>query len=285
MLTFVIYPKVIDTFVRHKQTLFFTSCMHYFIRFITRFIPRRILQRLSCFTLRIIDLFCRGNRYIDPINNISYRKLLPYGRIQIRKNALAPRSMSLERHRLIWLYLRNKTDFFTAPLKVLHIAPEHCFIKKFKQLKNLSYITADIESPWADVKMDIRNIPFPGNTFDVIICNHVFEHIVDDAKAMQETFRVLKPNGWAIFQVPVNWDKPTFEDPSITDPKEREKMFGQRDHVRYYGHDYPDRLQRAGFTVSVINYAKELGQDNIKKYALLPEEKIVFCSKQVKETS
>ena len=253
--------------------------MQKIIKFSIRFIPRTILQRFSGSILKLIGLFYRGKNYTDPISGISYRKMLPYGRTLIRKNALAPDSMSLERHRIIWLYLQNKTNILNDHLKMLHVAPEYCFIKRFKKLKNLTYITGDIESPWADVKMDIQDIPFSDNTFDIIMCNHVFEHIDNDKKAMSEFFRVLKPNGWAIFQVPICWDQPTLEDASITDPKEREKVFGQRDHVRYYGYDYPDRLQSVGFSVSVIDYAKELGSDLIKKYALLPDEKIIFCRK------
>ena len=84
----------------------------------------------------------------------------------------------------------------------LHIAPEYCFIKPFKKLKNLDYVTADLISPWADVKLDVQNIPFPDSSFDVVICNHVLEHVDDDRKAMQELLRVMNPSGFGIFQVP-----------------------------------------------------------------------------------
>jgi len=249
------------------------------IRFFTRFVPRKILQRFASFTLKIIGVLYKGKCFTDPVSGKSYRKLLPYGRTDMRNNALAPHSMSLERHRLIWLYLQCETDFFTENLKMLHVAPELCFIKKFKKLKNLDYITGDLESPWADIKMNVLNIPFSDNTFDVAMCNHVFEHIAEDNKAMTEFFRVLKPNGWAIFQVPIQWDKPTIEDFTITNPKEREKLFGQRDHVRLYGYDYTERLQNAGFFVSVIDYAAKLGQELTKKFALLQDEKIILCQK------
>ncbi len=206
---------------------------------------------------------------------------MPYGRINPRPNALCPDSLSLERHRLMWLYLKDKTNFFDQPLKVLHIAPEQCFMDKFEALHGKDYITADIESPLAKVKMDIHEIPFEENTFDVAFCNHVMEHVDDDIKAMSEIHRVLKPGGWAIIQVPFfpPLKASTFEDFSITDPKQREKIFGQDDHVRMYGKDYPDRLSKAGFQVKEDEYVLQLGEESIKKYALPKEEIIYFCSK------
>ena len=149
--------------------------MKLLISIATRIIPRHYLQHVSHFFLRIFSLFLRGNKFEDPINGKTYRKLLPYGRLKPRENAIAPDSLSLERHRLMWLFLKNKTNFFTDKLKFLHIAPEYCFIKIFKGMKNLDYLTADLISPWADIKMDVHEIPFEENTFDVIICNHVLE--------------------------------------------------------------------------------------------------------------
>ena len=149
----------------------------------------------------------RGDKFEDPINGKSYRKLLPYGRLNPRENALAPDSMSLERHRLIWLYLKEKTNFFTDDIKFLHIAPESCFISLFKKQKNLNYTTADLNSPWADVKMDVHAIPFEENSFDVIMCNHVLEHVEDDRKVMSEFFRVMNKGGWGIFQVPIDYTR------------------------------------------------------------------------------
>jgi hypothetical protein len=239
------------------------------------------MQRFAIFFLRVVGIFMRGNKITDPISGKSYRKILPYGRITVRKNALAPDSASLERHRVIWLFLQNETDFFQKPLRFLHVAPEYCFLKRFKKQANLNYVTGDLESPWADIKLDVRKLPFEDNTFDVAMCNHVFEHIDNDKLAMSEFLRVLKPGGWAIFQVPIRWTDKTIEDPTITDPKQREKMFGQRDHVRYYGNDYPDRLREIGFTVTVHDYAAKLGDQLIERYALLPEEKIIFCQKPV----
>jgi SAM-dependent methyltransferase len=130
------------------------------------------------------------------------------------------------------------------------------------------------------LKINIADIPLPDDQFDCVICYHVLEHIPDDQKAMRELFRVLKPGGWAILQSPIdfNHDK-TFEDPSIVSPDERERFFGQNDHVRIYGRDYKDRLEKAGFVVKVDDYVQQLGDSAIKKYGLMRDEKIHFCSK------
>jgi SAM-dependent methyltransferase len=251
------------------------------ISFVIRKIPRKYLQIISPLALNVLALFYAGNKVQCPISGRTYRKFLPYGRNPARPNALCPDSLSLERHRLMWLYLKEKTNFFTARLKVLHIAPEHCFIKKFEAMNNLEYITADIESPLAKIKMDIHAIPFPDNTFDVSFCNHVMEHVADDIQAMREIVRVLKPGGWAIIQSPLDLSREkTFEDPSITDPSEREKIFGQNDHVRVYGRDYKERLERAGFDVKEDRYVMELPAETVKRYALPAEEIIYLCRKK-----
>ena len=254
--------------------------MKHLISLVTRLIPRHYLHHLSHFFLRIFSLFMRGNKFEDPINGYTYRKLLPYGRLRSRENALAPDSMSLERHRLIWLYLKEKTNFFSDNLKFLHIAPEYCFIKLFKNQKNLDYTTADLNSPWADVKMDVHNIPFEDNSFDIIMCNHVLEHVQDDKKVMKEFYRVIKKGGWGIFQVPIaNNRKETFEDPSITEPKEREKHYWQDDHVRLYGLDYGNILSKAGFEVVEDDYINNIDPSLVERYALPKGEIIYFCKK------
>ena len=246
----------------------------------TRIIPRHYLQHVSHFFLQIFSLFLRGNKYEDPINGITYRKLLPYGRLKSRENALAPDSMSLERHRLMWLFLKERTNFFNSNLKFLHIAPEYCFIKIFKNMKNLDYTTGDLISPWADVKMDVHNIPFAENTFDVVICNHVLEHVDDSDVVMKEFYRVMKPGGWGIFQVPIDLEsKTTKEDKSIIDPKERERLYWQSDHLRLFGLDYPDKLRNAGFKVTESNFINQIEKDLVFRYALPKDEIIYLCEK------
>ena len=254
--------------------------MKIIISIATRLIPRHYLQHVSHIFLRILSLFMRGNKFEDPINGKKYNKLLPYGRLKPRENALAPDSMSLERHRLMWLFLQQKTNFFTEKLKFLHVAPEFCFINLFKKMENLQYITGDLVSPWADVKMDVHDIPFNDNEFDVVICNHVLEHVKDDKKVMKEFYRVMKKGGWGIFQVPIDKNnKQTIEDPNITDPKDRERLYWQSDHLRLYGLDYSKRLQKAGFKVTEDNFINELEQELVNKYALPKNEIIYFCEK------
>ncbi len=222
-------------------------------------------------------VFYRGNKVECPVCESRFRKFLPYGRLSSRSNALCPKCLALERHRLIWLYLKRKTDFFTKEAKMLHIAPELCFMDRFEALDNLEYITADIESPLAKVKMDIHEIPFEDNSVDIIFCNHVLEHVDDDIQALSEMKRVLKPGGWAILQVPFFHPLPktTYEDKSITDPKEREKAFGQDDHVRMYGEDYAERLGSTGFNVVEERLIEELSEQEISRYAL-PGNEIIY---------
>ena len=239
-------------------------------------IPRPQLIKLSNWLRPIIALFLKGTKYTDPIDGKSYRKFLPYGYQKIRKNVLAPGTFSLERHRLFWIYLKNETDFFSATKKkVLHFAPEQAFYNEFKKIKKLNYTTTDLFSPLADVKADICNLPFKDNQFDYIFCNHVLEHIPDDNKAMSELFRVLAPNGIGIFQIPLDLSREfTFEDDSVTDPRERAKIFGQYDHVRVYGRDYFDKLREIGFNVTAIDYTKKLTKKEIDKYRLAQGELI-----------
>jgi len=227
----------------------------------------------------ISSLMYIGKQVTCSCCNGSFRKFLSYG-VKARENALCPRCESLERHRLLWLYLKNKTNFFTDNLRVLHFAPEYFFQKTFKSMPNLDYISADLTSPFAMVKMDITNIVYEDNSFDVILCCHVLEHIIDDNRALMELFRVLKPGGWAILQAPIDLKRDkTFEDTNIVIPKDRERIFGQEDHVRIYGRDYKDRLEKAGFTVKVDAYGREMGDDMIKKYGLMKDEDIYFCTK------
>jgi SAM-dependent methyltransferase len=227
-----------------------------------------------------VAFFLRGNTYTDPIDGKSYRRFLPYGYAKVRENVLAPGTLSLERHRLFWLYLKNETTFFSAPLRVLHFAPEQAFVQKFKKQKNLTYTTTDLNSPIADVKADICDLPFKDNSFDFIICNHVLEHIPDDTKAMQELYRVLAPSGTAIVQVPYDAKREiTFEDNTITDQSERTRIFGQYDHLRVYGMDYFKKLSSIGFDVNALDYTSSISSDDIERYRLCKGELLPVCKK------
>ena len=188
----------------------------------------------------------------------------------------------------MWHYLAHKTDLFSSRVKLLHVAPEKLFYSKFTQLSNIEYIPcAKFGEGYVDTypegtrNIDITDIDMEDNSLDAIVCSHVLEHIPDDLQAMRELCRVLKPGGWAILQVPLDASRDvTYEDFSITDPKEREKAFGQYDHVRVYGNDYEDRLRKAGFQVKRESYTKEFSDEEIFKYGFTKGEDIFFCSKR-----
>ncbi|NQX76535.1 class I SAM-dependent methyltransferase [Gilvibacter sp.] len=249
-------------------------------KFFLNLFPRPLLIRLSYVVRPIFAFFMRGNRYFDPIDGRGFRSFLAYGYAKTRENVLSPSTLSLERHRLLWLFLKNETNFFSEPLKLLHFAPEQAFYKRFKKMQHLDYVTTDLNSPIADVKADICDLPFEDNSFDVILCNHVLEHIPDDAKAMQELYRVLRPGGWGIFQIPQDLNREeTFEDPTITDKEERTRIFGQYDHVRVYGRDYFDKLAAVGFEVDAVDYTQKIGKELSDKYSLAWGELIPYCKK------
>jgi len=194
-----------------------------------------------------------------------------------RLNTACPNCSSSDRERLVYLYLKKKTDILKKKIKLLHIAPEKHLSKIFISSDNIKYIQGDKYNYSENtLKLDIAHIPFPDNEFDVIICNHVLEHVQNDRLAMSELFRVLKHNGWAILQVPVSLTlQKTYEDPNIISPKQREKAFGQSDHVRIYSKkNYINRLENTGFIVNIFNPFKENWNINIKKYAINPEEDI-----------
>lgn len=251
-------------------------------KFILNTIPRPLLIRLSIVVRPLLAFVLQGNRYTDPIDGKSFRMFLPYGYGNQRNNVLSPSTLSLERHRLLWLYLQRETDFFTAltQKKVLHFAPEQEFYKRFKKQANIDYTTTDLLSPLADVKADICNLPFDDNTYDVIFCNHVLEHIPNDIKAMQELYRVMKPGGIGIFQIPQDLNRAeTFTDDQITDPKERAKIFGQYDHVRVYGRDYFDQLRSIGFRVVEEDFTAKLKDSEVTRFCLAKGEIIPVCFK------
>jgi SAM-dependent methyltransferase len=224
----------------------------------------------------------RGNNVECPVCERSFSKFLSYGSaVAYRENVLCPFDLTLERHRLMWLYLRDHSHFFTAnKLDVLHIAPEQCFHAKFKGQQNLNYLTADIESPIADMHFDLHDIPLEDNSFDVVFCNHVLEHVNDANRCMEELYRVMRPGGFGIMQVPQDFSREsTFEDSTIVTPEDREKYYWQKDHVRLFGRDYPDWLKKAGFNVVEFDKHKHYSPEKIAKYRLQKEEILYIVSK------
>ncbi|PDH49777.1 MAG: SAM-dependent methyltransferase [Cryomorphaceae bacterium MED-G14] len=253
--------------------------MNFIVRLLLNLLPRIFLIKTSLLLKPFFGIFFKGTKFTDPINNKSYSYFFPYGYNKQRKNALCPETFSLERHRLLWLYLKKETDFFNSNNKILHFAPEQCFHKFFKSFFK-SYTTTDLNSPIVDIKADICNLPFNDNSFDYILCNHVLEHIYDDEKAMKEIFRVLNKNGIAILQVPIDMKSNLTHDGRDTDDKEvRNKLFGQYDHLRMYGLDYFKKLKKVGFNVKNIDYLSKLTKEEVEKFSLTNAGTIPVCIK------
>lgn len=232
-----------------------------------RYTLRRAFEYLQSLTMR-------GSTFICPCCGEKWSRMFSAG-IAKRPNARCPRCSSLERHRLIWLYLQQQTDFFTVDYKVLDIAPEEFMQRKLRSLPNIEYLSIDLESPLAMKKMDITKLELSDASFDVIFCNHVFEHIPNDRGAMRELCRVLKPNGWAILQTPIDLRRDTTdEDFTITDPQERLRRFGQTDHVRVYGLDFFQRLADAGWRVERNRFVTTLSSADVKRFALHVNEEL-----------
>ena len=245
------------------------------MKLILKIFPRVFLINLSIFFQPLLSIIFKGSKFTDPINGKKYSHFLSYGYNKLRSNALCPGTLSLERHRLLWLYLNSNSKIENQKLKVLHVAPEQVFFKKFKKFNSWTYTTTDLNSPLADVKANLCNLPFKDECFDLILCNHVLEHIVDDIKAMEEIYRVLKPKGKAIIQVPLNKKKKiSYENYEITDPKERSFHFGQYDHVRIYGMDFFERLSSVGFKYEKVDFTSTLTDEEIIKYGLIKGELI-----------
>lgn len=205
-----------------------------------------------------------------------------YG-LKRRRDAQCPVCKTLERHRFLWQFIKQHTNLLdTSPKKLLHFAPEPAFESKFRKIPGLDYITADLYDPRAMRKMDITKIEFPDESIDWFYCSHVLEHIEDDARAIREIHRVLKKSGSAIILVPIMVKK-TFEDPSVTDPAERERLFGQHDHVRLYGPDFKDRLASGGFEVADYYIENLFGAKEIERLGLkyIPSENmpVYLCKK------
>jgi predicted SAM-dependent methyltransferase len=195
---------------------------------------------------------------------------------------------SVERHRLLWLFFQKYTNILSKPQQsILHVAAESCIKNRIGKLHGKNYVTADLKNQNAMVKMDIMEIQYSDEAFDIIICNHVLEHVIDDIKAMKEIYRVLKKGGWAILLVPIANIEKTYEDETITSDGGRFWAFGQGNHIRKYGKDYEERLKSVGFNVKIIGSDELAGDDGIEKMRLkenveawgFMETKIYYCKK------
>jgi len=261
-------------------------------KYLPKGIRERIRERIK--PVKKISCYCyKGNKFECPFCGFHFRKGRPYGSTNkiwkekkivpggYRPNARCPRCDSLDRLRHIFLYLKNKTRVLTDELRILHVAPEVYLTEVLRTNKKLDYVSMDLDPKKAMNQMDLTNIKFDDNSFDVIICSQVLEHIPDDKKALCELYRVLKTGGFAILQVPISEVlEKTFEDPQVTTSEMRLKIFGQADHVRIYGQDYYERLQSVGFEIEFYRYADEKKHNDAQKYALIENEKLVIVKKK-----
>jgi SAM-dependent methyltransferase len=220
-----------------------------------------------------------GEQHYCPICESRLRLFLPHKWRGRHLRVVCPVCLSHPRHRQAWLFLKQQTNLFDAsPKRLLHFAPETIFIDKFRRVAGVEYLSTDLESPHAMARMDITALDCEAELFDAVYCSHVLEHVPDDRKAMSEIHRVLRPGGWALIQVPLSSDV-TKEDLSITDPRERLRLYGQRDHVRFYGLDIGDRLESAGFAVQTVKGADLASDEECKRFGFSPAIVLFFCKK------
>ena len=250
-------------------------------RRITSFLPEGSREFLGEMHGALRGAIYAGSSFYCPFCRGSFRKMIRWDPSDPEDdNMVCPRCQSQSRHRLLNSYLTNETNLFDKPARLLHFAPEPFFFKMFERAANIDYVPVDMMMPSASIHVDIRSLPFPDKAFDAIICNHVLEHVVDDTTAIKELSRVLRPNGWAVVLVPIDYQRSeTFEDPSVTDPLERLRLFGQSDHVRIYGRDYVDRLRSGDWSISELNYAEGIEPELKDRFALMQSEYLYIARK------
>jgi len=240
-----------------------------------RLIPSSLRSYLRQLYFKFRGLFYRGGGVECPVCGRRFRRFITHG-----LKRLCPGCVSSRRQRLELIYLRRETDLFREPLKVLHIAPDLTLHRLFHRQRNLDYTSLDLHRKYVDRNGDLTALPDPTESFDVLFCFHVLEHIPDDRQAMREMRRVLKSDGWALIQVPHYPQRgPTYEDFSIVSPAERKKHFGQWDHVRVYGNDFEERLEESGFTVRFIDYAATLSPAEAALYGVKDTVGFHLCTK------
>jgi SAM-dependent methyltransferase len=231
------------------------------------------------FALRRLRLaIYRGDRVECPCCGGRFSRFMPG--LSHRDTRVCPRCGAQERHRALWLYMRERTDLFERErLSILHWAPEYALQRSLSALPNAAYVSADLEGHEAMQHMDMTDVPFKDGAFDLIVCVHVLEHVPDDRAAMREMVRVLKPGGVAMLLVPIVLEQPTLEDPAIVTPAQRKEAYWQEDHVRLYGHDFRDRLEEEGFDVTVDGWVRTLDADTLERYGLFPLEDVYVAAK------
>jgi SAM-dependent methyltransferase len=243
-------------------------------------IKKPIINQSIEILLTLRALLFIGNKYTCPCCGWKVRAFTHGGSsLRVRPLGYCPRCNAKARHRRWWLFLQTETNLFINHLRLLHVSPNYCLSRRFITLPNIEYVGVDFYNHRnICIKMNLPATPILSDTVDAILCIHVLEHIQEDRKAIHELYRVLKPGGWAGISAPIRLDQPTYEDPSITSPEERQRAFGETVHVRYYGFDLMDRLEEAGFQVKFFP-GKDVDQLSRKKYGLRDDENIFYCTK------
>jgi len=228
----------------------------------------------------IRSILYKGKKVYCPCCGGNFTKFLSYGDVEKRANALCPRCHSLERQRLLWFYLDNRTDFFKEKYRVLHFAPEPVLEKKFMHMDNIDYMSVDLNPALAMVEADIQQLPFEDETFDIVFCSHVLAMVEDDEKALQEIFRVLRKGGKAFIQERYDVEGPTVEDKTKATDADRKKVYGKTYLRRLYGHDLEQRIAAVGFEVDVTRYLDEFDEEQKQRFGLGNREEIFLSKKR-----
>lgn len=216
-----------------------------------------------------------GRRRHCPVCRHSVRRFLPMG-APLRSEAMCPWCESLERHRFTWAYLERKTHLLKRSARMLHLSPERGLVRALARTP-VGTVTSDIKPGRGDLAADLAALPFPQAAFDLIYCSHVLEHVDDDRAAMAELHRVVDRDGVVLVQVPVAGAH-TVEDPSITSAAARLQAFGQEDHVRLYGMDVTNRLEEAGFSVTVLRARELFDRREVLRFGIEPEDMLFQCT-------
>ncbi len=225
--------------------------------------------RLAIYRGHAVECPCCGGRFSRFMPGLSHRE-----------TRVCPRCGAQERHRALWLYMRERTDLLArSPLSILHWAPEYALQRSLSELPNAAYVSADLEGHEAMQHMDMTDVPFKDGAFDLIVCVHVLEHVPDDRRAMREMVRVLKPGGVAMLLVPIVLEQPTLEDPAVVTPAQRKTAYWQEDHMRLYGGDFAERLEEEGFSVTVDRWVRSLDTATLERHGLFPMEDIYVAAK------
>jgi SAM-dependent methyltransferase len=244
-------------------------------KLVPNFIPHRYRNVARAAVLAVTSLLFAGSKYRCPVCERGSRRWVSLG----FPNLLCPHCSAFERQRLLSLYLEREIQIDTRRLTLLHFAPEACMMRYFARRPNVEYIGGDLDPPQGAIRLDLTDIALKPDSVDIVICSHVLEHVPEDARAMREMRRVLRPGGSALIMGPVEYDRPaTFEDPTITSPAARAVAFGQSDHVRLYGADFDQRLRDAGFMVDANRYGGQLSADEVARYGLARDEILYVCT-------